>query len=97
MDTYDNNSKELEKRRNGISAPAFELSSYIGRAQEPVHIQALIVKIAVERFDVAVLHRAAGLDIAQPLDGYRHSRVYPSVIVSTRNVRPCASVWPKTG
>lgn len=48
-----------------IASPAFKLVSRTGQIQKPVCIQTFIAESAVERFDMSVLHRAAGLDITQ--------------------------------
>lgn len=44
-----------------IDLPAFDGLPGIVQRQEPVFVQSLLTKLAAERFDVAVLHRATGV------------------------------------
>jgi hypothetical protein len=45
--------------------PAFESTPNIVECSEPAGIQAFVSQPAVEALDIAVLHRAAGLDVNQ--------------------------------
>jgi hypothetical protein len=48
-----------------IVTPALDGGSCARQAKKPVGVEAFISKSAVERFEVAILHRLAWLDIAQ--------------------------------
>jgi hypothetical protein len=43
-----------------VDAPSLDDLLRLGDAQKPVLIQAVVAKLAVEAFDVGVLHRLAG-------------------------------------
>src|SRR5215467_6619118 len=48
-----------------ITSPRFNRGPRLSQAQEPVCIQALVTKSSVERLDITVLHRLAGINKAK--------------------------------
>src|SRR3954466_4969509 len=48
-----------------IVTPAFDSFSCARQAEKPVGIETFVAKSAIERFDVAILHGPARLDVAQ--------------------------------
>jgi hypothetical protein len=48
-----------------IDSPAFDGLPRIVQSEKPVLVEALLAELAMEAFDVAVLHRSAGCDEVQ--------------------------------
>ena len=49
-----------------VLAPDLDPFAGVGQAHEPVHVQALVAKLAVEALDEGVLHGLARLDEVRP-------------------------------
>src|SRR5277367_1090457 len=49
-----------------VLAPSLDLAPGVGQVLEPVRIQALVAKAAIEAFDETVLRRLAWLNVDQP-------------------------------
>ena len=48
-----------------IPPPKMQLTPSVGQGEKDLHVQTLVTQLAVEAFDVAVLHRLAGTDEVQ--------------------------------
>src|SRR5208283_1217519 len=48
-----------------LAPPACQRASYVVEGAEPAHVETLVAQPAVEALHVAVLHRAARLDVDQ--------------------------------
>ena len=63
-----------------IVTPAFDSFPCARQAEEPVGVEAFVTKSAIERFDVAILHRPTRFDVAQ-----QHSMLFAPSAQGTRD------------